>query len=66
MRKGASGEQHSHHEDARRRKREREQVTENLCERIMMEMLLNLVNKIYIQAQEGQRILNKMTPKKII
>ena len=44
---------------------EREQETENLLEKIMMENFPNLVNEIDLQVQEAQRVPNKMNPKKL-
>ena len=42
------------------------QEIENLLEKIMKENFPNLVKEIDIQIQEGQRIPNKLDPKKAI
>ena len=41
---------------------EREQVCENLHEKVMMETFLHLVKEIDIKVQEVQRVTNKMNP----
>ena len=43
---------------------EEEQETENLFEKIMKEKFPNLVKEIDIPFQEGQRIPNKLDPKR--
>ena len=43
---------------------EREQEIGNLVEKIMTENFPNLVNWLYVQAQEAQRVPNKMNPKR--
>ena len=43
---------------------EKEQVIENLFEKIMKGKFPNLVKEIDIQVQEAQRVPNKMDPKR--
>ena len=43
---------------------EREQRIKNLCEKIIAENSSNLVKETDIQAQEAQKVSNKMNPKK--
>ena len=43
---------------------EKEQEIENIFEKIMKEKFPNLVKEIDIQAQEAQRILHRMDPKR--
>ena len=44
--------------------KEKEQEIRNLFEKIMEENFLNLVKEIDIQAQEAQRVLNKVDAKR--
>ena len=45
--------------------KEREQETESLCVKRMMENIINLVKEIDIQMQKAQRVPNEMNPKRL-